>query len=169
MRDGRLAVGVTKFDNNYAAAKSKRHGRRASNVSVEKVKEKMIESIRDAVKIEVPGDTIIPLCGEWALSASMLANCLLGDPDTEIKERAEEASCDLEKYPHLCLPRGQGQSQNEAIRQLEHPALIEHLEMASGITDLKSRLVIIIIMMILLMNSTFNFGAEFVLLSDKPV
>ena len=141
MKDGRLAVGVTKFDNNYAPLKAKRRVRRTSHISVEKVKEKMIESINDAVKTEISSDTIIPLCGNWALSASMLANCLMGDPEGEIKDRAEEAASFLESYPHNSLPRGEGQSLKDSIQQLDHHVLIEHLEKASGIADLKSRLV----------------------------
>ena len=148
MKDGRLAVGVTKFDNNYCAS-TRSSRRQTRQISVEKVKEKMIESINDAVETEVSADTIIPLCGEWALSASMLANCLEGDPNDEIKDRADDAVRALENYPHNTLPRGQGQSLKESIQQLNHEVLIQHLEIASGIADLKSRFVKIIIMSLL--------------------
>ena len=99
----------------------------------------MTDSIKDATKTDVSDDTIIPLCGEWALSASRLASCLISDPCSEKQERLEEATAALESYPHLSLPRGQEQSPKDAIHNLEPMALITHLEKASGISDLKAR------------------------------
>ena len=95
----------------------------------------------DATDTEVPIDTIIPLCGEWALCASRLANCIIGDPDNEIEGRTEDAAKALEKYPHLSLPCGQEQGYYECIKSLNHTDLVMHLENASGITDLKDRFV----------------------------
>lgn len=141
MKDGRLAVGITKFDTNssHSSSKSKRRGRRSTHITVDKVKENTITSIRDATGTEVSEDTIVPLCGDWALAASRLANCLVSDPDNELEERLEEATSTLESYPHLSLPGGQEQSHIEAIKNLSHSDLIAHLENASGISDLKSR------------------------------
>ena len=138
MRDGRLAVGVTKFDTNFNS-KPKTQGHRATTISVGDVRKKMISSIKDATKTVVSDDTIIPLIGEWALSASRLASCLISDPCSEKRERLEEATAALESYPHLSLPRGQEQSPKDVIQNLEPMALITHLEKASGISDLKAR------------------------------
>ena len=140
MRDGRLAVAITKFDANYCASKSKRRGRRSSHITVEKVKENTIASIKDATNgTKVSEDTIIPLCGIWALAASQLTNCLISDPDNEIKGRQVEAAKALESYPHLSLPGGQEQSYADTVKNLSPSDLVMHLENASGITDLKAR------------------------------
>ena len=123
--------------------RSKRRGRKSSHISVEEVKETTIASIKEATDtyITVSEDTIVPLCGEWALSASRLASCLISDPDKELDERCEEAARALESYPHLSLPGGQEQSHKEPIRNLTALELIQHLEQASGISDLKARCV----------------------------
>lgn len=140
MKDGRLAVGITKFDTNYGrnSSKSKR-GRRSSDISADDIKKNMIASINDATGIKVSDDTIVPLCGEWALAASRLANCLISDPDDEKQERLDEAILSLESYPLLSIPRGQGQSQKEAIQNFRPSDLIHHLEKASGVSHLKTR------------------------------
>lgn len=141
MRDGRLAVAITKFDMNYSSSKSRRRGRKSTQASttVNEVRNNTIVSIRDATETEVSPDTIIPLCGEWALRASRLANCLISDPDNEIEDRKEDVAKALENYPHLSLAGGQGQSYTDTIKSLSHADLVMHLENASGITDLKAR------------------------------
>ena len=142
MRDGRLAVAITKFDANYSSSKSKRRGQRSTHVTVENVRENMITSINDATEgTVVSEDTIVPLCGKWALLASQLANCLISDPAKEIEYRQEEAVKALESYPHLSLPGGQAQSYTNIIKNLSHSDLVMHLENASGINDLKVRFV----------------------------
>lgn len=138
LKDGRLAVGVTKFDTIYCN-KSRKRARRAATTTVEKVKENLVNSIKEATGTVVSDDTIIPLCGEWALTASRLANCLISDPTNEKQERLEDAAEALESYPHLSLPGGQEQSPKEAIKSLQPMALIDHLEKASGVADLKAR------------------------------
>ena len=134
MRDGRLAVGITKFDTVY----SRKSGR---PTTVEKVRKNLITSIKEATDTVVSDDTIIPLCGEWVMAASKLASCLISDPiDEKLKKLAiDEAAEALEKYPHLSLPGGQEQSPKDAIKSLQPMALIDHLERASGVTDLKAR------------------------------
>lgn len=85
---------------------------------------------------------IIPICGEWALAGSKLANCLITDPKGEKGARYDDAVLVLQKYPHLSLPGGQGQSCNDAIRTLYPPVdLVQKLENISGVTDLKARCV----------------------------
>ena len=143
MRDGRLAVAITKFDTNYSSSKSRRRGRKSTQATttVNEVRKNTITSIKDATETEVSPDTIIPLCGEWALCASRLANCLISDPDNEIEDRQEDAAKALEKYPHLSLPGGQEQSYADVVKSLSHADLVMHLENASGISDLKARFV----------------------------
>lgn len=143
MMDGRLVIGITKFDTNYKQlpGKSRRRGCRFPHISVENVREKMVASIKDATGTEIPEDIIVPLCGDWALAASRLASCLISDPDKELEERKEEAATALAYDPHLSLPGGQEQSQIEAIKYLEVNELICKLEKASGIHNLKARFV----------------------------
>ena len=138
LRDGRLAVGVTKFDTIYSN-KSRKRARRAAPTTVENVRANLVTSIKEATGTVVSDDTIIPLCGEWALAASKLASCLISDPNDEKQKRLEDAAEDLEDYPHLSLPGGQEQSPKDAIKNLEPMALIDHLEKASGVADLKAR------------------------------
>ena len=138
LRDGRLAVGITKFDTIYSN-KSRRRSRRAAPTTVEKVRENLVTSIKEATGADIPDDTIIPLCGEWAMTASRLASSLISDPINEKQERLEEAAEALEKYPHLSLPGGQRQSPRDAILSLQPMTLIGHLERASGVADLKAR------------------------------
>ena len=138
LRDGRLVVGVTKFDTIYCN-KSRKHARRAAPTTIKKVRERLVTSIKEATGTDVCDDTIVPLCGEWALAASRLASCLMSDPNNEKQDRLEEAAEALESYPHLSLPGGQEQSPKEAIKTLQPIALIDHLEKASGVADLKAR------------------------------
>ena len=138
LSDGRLAVGVTKFDTIYSN-KSRRRGRRAVPTTVEKVRENLVTSINEATDTVISDDTIIPLCGEWAMAASRLASCLISDPTDEKQERLEEAAQALENYPHLSLPGGQEQSPKDTIMSLQPIVLIDHLEKASGVADLKAR------------------------------
>ena len=138
LSDGRLAVGVTKFDTIYSN-KSRRRGRRAVPTTVEKVRENLVTSINEATDTVISDDTIIPLCGEWAMAASRLASCLISDPTDEKQERLEEAAQALENYPHLSLPGGQEQSPKDTIMSLQPMVLIDHLEKASGVADLKAR------------------------------
>ena len=138
--DGRLAIGVTKFDTIYSN-KSRRRSRRAAPTTVEKVRENLITSIKEATGTDISDDTIIPLCGEWAMAASRLASCLISDPIDEKQKKLaiEEAAEALENYPHLSLPGGQEQSPRDAILSLQLMTLIDHLERASGVADLKVR------------------------------
>ena len=138
LRDGRLAVGVTKFDIIYSN-KSRRRGRRAVPTTVEKVRENLVTSIKEATGTVISDDTIIPLCGEWAMAASRLASCLISDLIDEKQKWLSEAAEALENYPHLSLPGGQEQSPRDAIMSLQPMVLIDHLERASGVADLKVR------------------------------
>lgn len=121
-----------------------------------------VHSIEEATGLKVSEDTVIPLCGEWALAGSRLAcylkgdpdgeikgrqedsrlaSCLEGDPDGEIKSRDEEVLSILEKnHAQLDFPCGQGQSIKDALRStFDSSKLIQLLEDTSGIADLKKR------------------------------
>ena len=138
LRDGRLAVGVTKFDTIYSN-KARKRSRRGAPTTVEEVRENLVTSIKEATGIDIPDDSVIPLCGEWAMAASRLARYLNSDPiyENQKKEAVEEAAEYLEDYPHLSLPGGQEQSPKDAIKSLQPMALIDQLERASGVADLK--------------------------------
>ena len=79
--DGRLTIGITKYDANYDSSCK-------GNVTVKFVKKKVTESIKRAVKdaqLTVSDDMIIPLCGKWALIGSKLGSCQIADPKKEGK------------------------------------------------------------------------------------
>ena len=67
LSDGRLIIGVTKFDNVYEDD---------DPASIETVKQKIMQSVATATGISLPEDVIIPLCGKWALSNSNLIHQL---------------------------------------------------------------------------------------------
>ena len=134
--DGRLTIGITKFDTNYDSAKIKRK----TAVTAEMVKERVTESIEDATGAMVSDDMIIPLCGEWALAGSKLASSLISDPNNDKDERYKDATLALQSFPHLNLPGGQGQSYIDAIMRLYPPEeLVEKIESVSGMSQLKAR------------------------------
>ena len=134
--DGRLTIGITKFDTNYDSSKIKKK----NAVTVEMVKEGIMESIDDATGVMVSDDMIIPLCGEWALAGSKLASSLICDPSHNKDERYEDAATSLQNFPHLDLPGGQGQSYIDALMRLYCPEdLVEKIENISGISQLKER------------------------------
>ena len=141
MTDGRLTVAITKFDANYNSSKSRKRGQKPTQTTVENARKNTCASIMEATGTKVQDDMIIPLCGEWALYASRLANCFISDPDNELEDRREDAANALTKYPYLSFPGGQEQSYSECIKSLSHTDLVMHLENASGITDLKDRFV----------------------------
>jgi hypothetical protein len=140
MTDGRLVVGITKFDNNYKQSTGSSLTSRRSTFTAEDAKVKVTANIKNATGIDVKENMIIPLCGEWALTASSLAFCSNNRTGKEeiakARNRAEEA---LQYYPHLCLPGGQEQSPIEAIKSLQVNQLIDELEKASGIHTLTTR------------------------------
>lgn len=134
--DGRLTIGITKFDMNYCSFRTKKKG----GVTEEMVKEEVIKSIEEATGAMVSKDMIIPLCGEWALAGSKLASCLINDPNRDLKERYQEAALALQNHPNLSLPGGQGQAYSEAImKHLPTEDLVQKIEIVSGISDLKAR------------------------------
>ena len=136
--DGRLSIGITKFDTNYDCSKK----RKEELVTAEMVKERVIESIQDATDAMVSNDTIIPLCGECALAGSKLASSMISDPQhTNIMEaKYREAAEVLQRFPHQSLLGGQGQSYIDAIMERFSPEdLVQEIESVSGVFQLKTR------------------------------
>lgn len=132
MTDGRLVIGISKFDRNYDSRRG-----RSKPITIQLVKENVVQSIKEATKIEVSESTIIPLCSTWALTSSKLACALSCDSD-ELDKRLREALTDLEKYPHGdSLPRGQGEGLTDVIEIHDPVKVIECLDHASGIDSLK--------------------------------
>ena len=134
--DGRLTIGITKFDTIYESAKMKKKDAASPEAVVERVR----ESIEDATGALVSDDMIIPLCGDWALAGSKLASSLISDPNRDMRERYEVAAEALQKFPNLDIPGGQGQSYIDAVTRLYPPEdLVEKIENISGISQLKAR------------------------------
>lgn len=134
--DGRLTIGITKFDTNYDSTKIKKK----TAVTVEMVKERVMESIENATGAMVSDDMIIPLCGDWALAGSKLASSLISDPNHDKDERYRDAAAALQHFPHLDLPGGQGQKYIDTIMRRYPPEdLVEKIESVSGISQLKAR------------------------------
>jgi hypothetical protein len=114
--------------------------KRIDAASPEMVMERVKESIEDATGALVSDDMIIPLCGDWALAGSKLASSLISDPNHDMRERYEVAAATLQKFPHLDIPGGQGQSYIDAITRLYPPEdLVEKIDSVSGISQLKAR------------------------------
>ena len=133
--DGRLTIGITKFDLNYDTSKS-----RSRPVTVEVVKQRVTEAIQEATDIIVSKDMIIPLCGEWALSGSKLLRSLINDHDSNKDKRYRDAASVLQCCPQVSLPGGQGQDYVEAIMsRFSALDLVKKIESVSGISDLKAR------------------------------
>lgn len=108
-------------------------------MTLDQVKENTITGIKEATDVDVSEDTIIPICGEWALAGSKLATCLVYDPDGEKQDRLEDAVEVLEKQPHISVPCGQGQSQRDAIKTLDPTDMVALIETFTGISHLKAR------------------------------
>ena len=134
--DGRLTIGITKFDMQYENSKMNKRG----CVTVEMVKERIVENVQEVTETVLSNDVIIPICGEWALAGSKLANSLIAGPKNEREARYKEAASVLQHCPILSLPGGQGQSYDDAILGHFKPVeVVEKLESVSGVSDLKAR------------------------------
>lgn len=80
MTDGRLVIGITKLDLNYAANLSQRQ-RNSKPISIDVVRQNVVSSIKEATSVNVSGDNILPLCSEWALTSTKLSSSLVGEND----------------------------------------------------------------------------------------
>ena len=136
--DGRLTIGITKYDRSYSSLSSGKKGA----VTVGMVKDSVAESIQKAINVHMMGsdDMIIPLCGEWALASTRLASCLIWDQRKEINKRRKEAACALCSYPNLSLPCGQGQKPVEAVMMHQPITIVQEIDTISGIFELRARL-----------------------------
>ena len=138
MIDGRLTIGITKFDRHYTRSSIKKKGA----VTVRTLKDRVAEAMKQAVDMHMTlsDDMIIPLSGDWALASSRLASCLIDDPKKEIKARKKEAAEILCNHPDFSPPCGQGQNPLEAMMKHYPPfQIVKEIESISGISELKAR------------------------------
>ena len=134
LTDGRLLVGITKFDLNYTSVCPQRRGQSRS-ISIDNVRQSVVRSIKEA-NVDINEDSVLQLCSDWALISTKLARSLVDENDDVKKEVLKEALSSLEKNPHSDhLPRGQG----ESLADVNHDPhrVIECLNKASGIHTLK--------------------------------
>lgn len=132
--EGRLTVCITKFDTMYSSSQSSRE----DTVTDDMVRKDIIQSIEEAVGTRMSEESVIPLCGKWALAGSKLANCLSGETK-EFKTELEDAVSVLLACPHFSLPGGQGQGLRETIRDLHPAQIVTNIEKLTGISCLKER------------------------------
>ena len=130
--DGRLIIGVTKFDHIYEDD---------DPASIETVKQNIIQSIVTATGVSLPEDVIIPLCGKWALSDSEFIHQLNAVEDGRVPPQCIQSIIAAFKRSHILdpLPAGQGQTQEEAIAQLGPKEIVKKLEIATGISSMRAR------------------------------
>ena len=131
LSDGRLIIGITKFDNIFEDEDPD---------PVEMIKQDVIRSVEATTGVSLPEDVIIPLCGKWALSDSKLIDQLnnIEDDGHVPPECICEVIAALER-DHVPLPVGQGQTQEEAIANLDPKEIVQKLEKASGISSMRAR------------------------------
>ena len=133
LTDGRLVVGITKFDINYISDPTEE---RSMTMTVDDVRQNTVSSIKEATSINVSEDSILPLCSKWALTSTKLASSLVSEKDDVKGKMLQQALFCLEKHPQSdYLPRGQG----EKLTEVNHDPhkVIECLDKASGIHALK--------------------------------
>ena len=63
LTDGRLVVGIMKFDINYTSDPSE------EPMTVDGIRQDTVSSIKEATSINVSEDSILPLCSKWALTS----------------------------------------------------------------------------------------------------
>ena len=130
LSDGRLIIGITKFDNIHEDD---------DPVRVEIVKQEVIQSVKAATGVSLPEDVIIPLCGKWALSDSKLINQLTNIEDGRVPPGCVYKVVAALERDRVSLPVGQGQTQEEAIARLGPKEIVKKLEEASGISSMRTR------------------------------
>ena len=140
IQEGRLIVGIAKFDDSFKASASTRR-RRQAPISEDSVKSKVIQSVDNIIQgVKVSDENIIAVSGSWGLAASMLYSTTVHDTSQEvIDERLAAGQKALEEYPNIDLPGGQDQSQRELINQLDSNEVVKMLDTLSGFNNLKKR------------------------------
>ena len=136
-RDGRLAIGITKYDTNYTPKMLSICG--DDEMSSDDAKQDTVRSIKEATGVDVSADTVIPLCGTWALVGSKLASCLIYDPKNQMNDITKDAATVLENHPDFSMPCGEGQRRIDAIKDLDKKKMVSHIEQLTGIRDLQER------------------------------
>ena len=126
-----MVVGISKFDTFYDSQRPEKRGR-SKPISREYIQKEAVESINTATGIPVSSDdTVVPLCGQWALAGERLYR-----NEAKTPEAVTEARKYLEMYPDPSLPGGQEQSLSG---ECHHSDVVLQLERASGMFDLKER------------------------------
>lgn len=131
--DGRLIIGITKFDKIYEDDDS---------VTVEMVKQEVIQCVKAKTGVSLPEDVVIPLCGKWALRDSKLIhqlNTIIDSEDHHLPPGVIQKVIAALERDHVPLPVGQGQSQEDAIAKLGPKEIVKKLEEASGISSIRAR------------------------------
>lgn len=141
--DGRLSIGITKFDDNYEKQLKKMKSARTRNreeiVTTRSATTKVAKDVKNATNIDMSESAIMPLSGKWALTCSMLESCILHDPKDELNEMFCDGVSHLKSYPHLSLPGGQELTHDKIIEVSTPKEVALMLKDASGITSLKQR------------------------------
>lgn len=142
--DGRLVMGITKFDQNY---KDMYENSGSSDVVTEEVCHKkvckMIDTIRaeNPLKIDISRVVVTPLCGKWALISRQLQMAIESGEDHKVDDLKQKAAKCLKYDPKLqdYLTCGQDQRQKDAIMKMLPEEMVVRLNEASGITALTER------------------------------
>ena len=125
-----MIIGITKFDKVYEDD---------DPVRVEMVKQEVIQSVEATIRVSLPEDVIIPLCGKWALSDSKLIDQLNNIVDRRLPRGCIQKVIAALERDHIPLPVGQGQTQEEAIAKVGPKGIVKKLEEVSGISSMRTR------------------------------
>ena len=137
LTDGRLVVGITKYDVNYTSESvcPQRQGQSRS-ITIDGVRQNVVRSIKEATSVDINEESVLQLCSNWAMMSTKLARSLVDENADVKREMLKKALSSLEKHPNSDhLPRGQG----ESLADVNHDPhkVIECLNEASGIHTLK--------------------------------
>ena len=134
--DRRLIVGITKADTLHDDDDVPVN----DSTSEEEVIAKLRKSIKSATGTEIYKDLIVPVSSKWSLSDTNLTDWLRNHSNCDKKpcEIVKAAVKALEKR-HKLLPVGQDETVEGVITKMDPKALLEMLESASGIPNMKAR------------------------------
>ena len=143
--DGRLVIGITKFDANYEDMHEQDHEMIA--VTEDSCRDK-VQAIMDAIRSENPSKMVdfgrmivIPLSGIWARNSKELEMSLEYDPADKKEKNLKKATKALKYDPklHEYLVCGQGEKHKKAIQRMNPKEVVQRLNVASGITKLTEK------------------------------
>ena len=128
LTDGRLVIGISKYDEFIESQTPEKRGH-SPEVSLQKLKNNIVEDVKVATKTVISSDMVIPLSGYWALVHAKLAK-----QEDKASSQAREI---LERYPDPSLPGGEEQSWRHSRIHINDVAYC--LEQRSGLALLKER------------------------------